>query len=266
MATADELMIHPDVQMIVVTGNMDVLRKAMCSGKKVIGAGPANPVAIVDAMADIDKAARDIVAGASFDNNILCVTEKSVVVVDAVADDFTRAAERNGARVLRSETELQALTKTLISDDRTLNKIFEGKSAATILEKSGIPYSGTPKVILFETKKDDPFVTVEVGMPVLPLVRAGNFEEAVDCALEIEQGFRHTAILHSKDVEHLNYAARIMQTAVFVKNAPSLKGIGMDAGCGTSFTIATATGEGMTTARHFARRRRCVLDESFSIR
>jgi propionaldehyde dehydrogenase len=134
------------------------------------------------------------------------------------------------------------------------------------LEKSGISYSGTPKLILFETTKDNPFVTMEVGMPVLPVVRAGNFEEAVDCALEVEQGFRHTAVLHSQNIEHLNYAARVMQTSVFVKNAPSLKGIGMNAGCCTSFTIATATGEGMTTARHFARRRRCVLDESFSIR
>jgi propionaldehyde dehydrogenase len=146
------------------------------------------------------------------------------------------------------------------------NKILEGKDAAAILKASDIQYSGKPKVVLFETSREDPFVTQEIMMPVLPVVRARDFGEAVALALEIEQGLRHTATLHSRDIEHLNYAAKMLQTSIFVKNAPSLKGIGMDAVCGTSFTIATATGEGVTTARTFARRRRCVLDESFSIR
>jgi propionaldehyde dehydrogenase len=276
MAKADELMAHPDIQMIVVTGNMDVLRKALCSGRKVIGAGPANPVAIVDGTANIEKAARDILSGASFDNNILCITEKSVVVTDDIADDFISAAGRNGARVLSDDAEVESLTATAINYDRTANKRLEGKDAAAILKESNLKesnleepnprYSDRPKVILFETFKENPFVTQEIMMPVLPVVRARNFEEAVAFALEIEQGFRHTAILHSKDIEHLNYAAKTLQTSIFVKNAPSLKGIGMNAVCGTSFTIATATGEGITTARTFARRRRCVLDESFSIR
>ncbi|MDR1649765.1 MAG: aldehyde dehydrogenase [Synergistaceae bacterium] len=266
MAKVDELMSHPDVQMTVVTGNMDVLRKALCSGRKVIGAGPANPVAIVDGTANIEKAARDIVSGASFDNNILCITEKSVVATDDIADDFILAAERNGARVLRDDAEALSLTTAAINYDRTANKLLEGKDAATILKESNIGYSDKPKVILFETFKENPFVTQEIMMPILPVVRARNFEEAVAFALEIEQGLRHTATLHSKNIEHLNYAAKTLQTSVFVKNAPSLKGIGMNAACGTSFTIATATGEGITTARTFARRRRCVLDESFSIR
>ena len=270
MAKADELMVHPDVQMIVVTGNGDVLRKALCSGTKVIGAGPANPVAIVDSSANIEKAAQNIVSGASFDNNIMCITEKSVVVTDDIADAFISAAERNGARVLKNGAEIRSLTETAINGDRMPNKILEGKDAAMILEASKVKasalYSDKPKVILFETVKEDPFVTQEIMMPVLPVVRAKNFEEAVALALEIEQGLRHTAILHSKDIEHLNYAARTLQTSIFVKNAPSLKGIGMDAVCSTSFTVATATGEGVTTARTFARRRRCVLDESFSIR
>ena len=266
MAKADELMAHPDIQMIVVTGSTDVLQKALRSGKKVIGAGPANPVAIIDSTADIDKAAKDIVTGASFDGNVMCVTEKSVVAVGNIADRFIRIMRLHGAKVLRNDAEIQSLREAAINFDRMPNKTLEGKDAVTILERSGIGYAGKPKVILFETNKEDPFVTSEIMMPVLPIVRVRNFEEAIDRALEIEQGFRHTATLHSKDIEHLNYAAKAMQTSVFVKNASSLKGIGMDAVCGTSFTIATATGEGITTARDFARRRRCVLDQCFSIR
>jgi propionaldehyde dehydrogenase len=258
-------MTHPDVQMIVSTGGIDVLRRAMSAGKKVIGAGPANPVVIADETADINKAAKDIIEGASFDNNVMCVTEKSVVAVDSIADTLERAMERNGALILNRLQDVIALRNAAVTEDRLPSKMLEGRSASEILDAAGLPRTGSPKVILAETEPDDPLVTLELPMPVLPLVRARNFDEALELALEIEQGFRHTAILHSKSIERLSRAAKALQTALFVKNGSSLAGIGMNGGP-ASFTIATATGEGTTTARHFTRRRRCVLSESFSIR
>jgi propionaldehyde dehydrogenase len=266
MAAADELMAHPDIQMIVVTGGGDVLRRAMSSGKKVIGAGPANPVVIVDETADIRKAAHDILEGASFDNNIMCITEKSVVVADCAADSLIRAMEQGGAKFLGNLADVQSLMNEAVTRDGAPNKSLEGKSSSEILNAAGISFSGTPKAILFETEKENPFVALEVKMPVLPIVRARDFDEALEYAIEIEQGFRHTAILHSQSIERLNRAAKSMQTSVFVKNGPSLAGIGVNGEGNTSFTIATATGEGTTSARHFCRRRRCTLTESFSIR
>jgi propionaldehyde dehydrogenase len=266
MAAASELMAHPDIQMVTVTGSGEVLKKAMTSGKKVIGAGPANPVAIVDETADIKKAAHDIVEGASFDNNLMCVTEKSVVVVDSVGDRLIRCMEMFGAQPLTNLADIQSLLNEAITGDSLPNKALEGKSASAILDAAGISFSGKPRIVIFETEKENPFVVLEAMMPIVPIVRARNFEEALEYALEIEQGFRHTAVFHSQSIERLSQAATTMQTTVFVKNGSSLASIGVNGEGYTSFTIATATGEGSTSARHFARRRRCSLVESFSIR
>ncbi|MDR0649180.1 MAG: aldehyde dehydrogenase EutE [Synergistaceae bacterium] len=266
MAAADELMAHPDIQMVVATGSGGVLRDAMSSGKKVIGAGPANPVAIVDETADAERAARSIVEGASFDNNLMCVTEKCVVAVNDMAHRLIERMESAGARALSSAAEARSLTHVAITGEGLPNKALEGRSAPEILDAAGISFSGSPRVAVFEAEKESPLAVLEAKMPVVPVVRARDFTEALEFALEIEQGFRHTAVIHSREIERLSLAAKAMQTAVFVKNGPSLAGIGMGGEGETSFTIATATGEGLTTARSFARRRRCALVESFSIR
>ncbi|ERK31918.1 aldehyde dehydrogenase family protein [Clostridium intestinale] len=262
----DEIMSHPDISMIVATGSNNVLRQAMSSGKKVIGAGPANPTTIVDETADIKKAARDIVKGASFDNNIMCTSEKSIVVVDCIADSLVEELIRNDVYYVNNDEEMLKLTRATLTNDITLNKILEGKSANEILAKAGIKCDRYIRLIVVNTIKQHPFATVEMLMPLIPLIRVKNFEVALETAIEIEQGFRHTATIHSQSIDRLNIAAKEMQTSVFVKNGSSLVGIGVNGEGDTSFTIATATGEGTTTARHFARRRRCSLTSGFSIR
>ncbi len=266
MEAAREVMTHPDVSLVVVTGGAGVLREAMTCGKKVVAAGPANPVCIVDETADLEKAARDIVTGASFDNNLMCVSEKSVVVVSSVADELIRELRKNGACCFRSEREMLQLTQATVTQDMKPNKALEGKSADEILKAAGISSGGKCKLAVVDTVRRHPFVTLEMRMPLLPLVRVPNFDEALETALEIEQGLHHTAVVHSQNIERLNRSAQRMQTSVFVKNGPSLAGIGYGGeGC-TSFTIATVTGEGTTSARHFTRRRRCTLLDAFTIR
>ena len=103
-------------------------------------------------------------------------------------------------------------------------------------------------------------------MPVLPIVRVADFDSALALALRVEEGLHHTAIMHSQNVSRLNLAARTLQTSIFVKNGPSYAGIGVGGEGFTTFTIATPTGEGTTSARTFARLRRCVLTNGFSIR
>lgn len=266
MGFTTEVMSHPDVDLVVCTGGSGSLRQAMTSGKKVIGAGPANPVAIVDATANLEKAARDIVRGASFDNNLMCTSEKCIVVEEKAADCFIFELLKNGVYYVKNEEEIQKLLDAAVTVDFVINKKLEGRSANEILEYVGIPCNGTIKLIVVETERIHPFVTLELLMPLVPLVKAADFEEALEIALDVEQGYKHTATIHSESIEHLNQAAKEMQTSVFVKNGPSFMGIGFDKEGHTSFTIATTTGEGTTTARHFARRRRCTLTSGFSIR
>ncbi len=261
-----ETMSHPDVDMVVCTGGFASLHQAMISDKKVIGAGPANPVAIVDATADIKRAARDIVRGASFDNNLMCTSEKCIVAEERVHELLVYELLKNDVYYVRDRAQIQRLFRAVITPEGEINKRLEGKSANEILAAAGMSCKENIRLIVAETSRMHPFVTRELLMPLVPLLRADDFDHALAIALEAEQGFRHTATVHSESMEHLNRAARQMQTAVFVKNGPSYMGIGFDKDGHTSFTIATITGEGTTTARHFARRRRCTLTGGFSIR
>lgn len=266
MGSTTEVMSHPDVDLVVCTGGSSSLRQAMTSGKKVIGAGPANPVAIVDDTADLKKAARDIVQGASFDNNLMCTSEKCMIVVEGAADRFIFELLKNGVHYVKNEAEIKKLLDAAVTEDFTINKKLEGRNANEILEYAGIPCANPVKLIVAETERIHPFVTLELLMPLVPLVKAADFDEALEIALEVEQGYKHTAAIHSESIEHLNRAAKKMQTSVFVKNGASLLGIGFDKEGHTSFTIATATGEGTTSARHFTRRRRCTLTSGFTLR
>ncbi|WP_077612655.1 aldehyde dehydrogenase family protein [Clostridium sp. Marseille-P2415] len=266
MGSTTEIMSHPDVDLVVCTGGSNSLRQAMTSGKKVIGAGPANPVAIVDDTADLKKAARDIVQGASFDNNLMCTSEKCMVVVEGAADRFILELLKNGVHYVKDEADIKKLLDAAVTEDFTINKRLEGRNANAILEYAGIPCASPVKLIVAETERIHPFATLELLMPLVPLVKAADFDEALEIALEVEQGYKHTAAIHSESIEHLNRAAKKMQTSVFVKNGPSLLGIGFDKEGHTSFTIATATGEGTTSARHFTRRRRCTLTSGFTLR
>lgn len=266
MQMADEIMNHPDVSMVVATGGEKMLRHALSSMKRVIGAGQANPVVIVDETANLEQAARDIADGASFDNNIMCISEKSLVVVASVADALVEALKQQGVYYIDNEAEMLQLTKAAITGDLMMNRALEGKSANVILEAAGIPCNREVRLIAVDTVKKHPFVTMELLMPILPVVRVANFDTALDTALFIEQGLRHTALIHSQSMDHLNRAAHVMQTSIFIKNGSSLVALGLNGEGHASFTIANITGEGVTTARQFARRRRCTLTTGFSIR
>lgn len=266
MSVANEIMTHPDISMVVSTGGGDVLRRAMTCGKKVVGAGPANPVTIVDETANIKKAGRDIVKGATFDNNIMCISEKSIVAVSSISDRLINEMIKNEAYYLDDPEDILKLKLSTVTEDFSPNKALEGKSATEILQAAGILHPKGVKLIVVESTKEHPFAILEMKMPLIPIIKAKDFDEAIEIALEIEQGYQHTATIHSQNIERLNYTAKIMQTSVFVKNGSSLSAIGFDGEGDASFTISTATGEGTTTARHFARRRRCALIDGFSIR
>ena len=263
------LMEHKDIPLLAITGGEAVVHVAMHTGKKVIAAGPGNPPVIVDDTAIIKQAAKDIVDGASFDNNVLCIAEKEVFVFGSVADMLMSEMQKHGAFKV-SGTDIDKIIKTVLvqKDGKyVVNRNYVGKDATKILSDSGVSYTGSPRLVIADVDENHPFVTVEMLMPVLGIVRVQNDEivTAIQMAIKAENGCKHTAMIHSQNVSHLSMAAKAMNTTIFVKNAPSYAGLGFGGEGFTTLTIATPTGEGLTSARTFTRVRRCVLYGNFRI-
>ena len=270
LESAGELMKHPGVSILVVTGGPGVVKAAMGSGKKAICAGPGNPPCVVDATADITKAARDIVAGSSFDNNVVCICEKEILAVESIADRLKAEMRATGAFEL-SGPQIEAVTRRVIPSPKgprvesAMNKDMVGKDAAVIAHAAGIEVPAQTRLLLMEVDREHPLVWSEQLMPVLPLVRMKSADEAIELAAEVERGCRHTAMIHSHDIEKLSKMARVMNCSLFVKNGPCYAGLGQGGAGFTSFTIASPTGEGITRARTFTRERRCTLVDYFRI-
>lgn len=262
---ANKMMVHPKVRMLVATGGPGVVKAVLSSGKKAIGAGAGNPPALVDETADIEKAAKDIVDGCTFDNNLPCIAEKEVVVVDQVADYLIFNMKKNGAYEITDKKVMDDLADMVCPEGR-LSRDFVGKSAKYIAKAAGIDVPEDTRVLICETSKDHLLAQEELMMPILPIVRVADVDEGIDVACELEHGNRHTAIMHSKNVDKLTEMAKRIQTTIFVKNGPSYAGIGVGGEGYSTFTIAGPTGEGLTSAKSFARKRRCVLVGGFDIR
>jgi len=268
--SANELMRHRGVALLVVTGGPAVVKAAMGSGKKAICAGPGNPPCVVDATADLVKAGRDIVAGASFDNNVVCICEKEVLAVDSIADKLKQELRANGAFELTG-SQIEAVTRLVIPSPKgprtesAPNKNMVGKDAVFIARAAGVDVPPATRLLLMEVDRDHPLVWTEQLMPVLPLVRMRSADEAIDFSVVVEHGFRHSAMIHSHDIEKLSKMARLMNCSLFVKNGPCYAGLGHGGAGYSSFTIASPTGEGITRARTFTRERRCTLVDYFRI-
>ncbi|NCO53798.1 MAG: aldehyde dehydrogenase EutE [Bacteroidetes bacterium CG_4_10_14_3_um_filter_31_20] len=262
--SAKELMTHKKIAILVVTGGPAVVKTAMNSGKKVIAAGPGNPPVVVDETAIITKAAKDIVDGASFDNNVICICEKEVIVVESVATQLIEEMKKNGCFELTGN-QIKQITELVISEpgkpghEGAANKKFVGKNADFIAKGIGLTVPLSTRLLICEVDKNHPLVWTEQLMPVMPIVRVKDVDTAIDLAVECEHGFRHTAMMYSLNIAKLSKMARIMNCSIFIKNGPSYAGLGYGGAGFASFTIASPTGDGVTRARTFTRERRCTL-------
>jgi acyl-CoA reductase-like NAD-dependent aldehyde dehydrogenase len=258
------------VRLLVVTGGGAVVQEAMSVGKRAITAGPGNPPVVVDGTADLDAAARGIYLGASFDNNIVCTDEKEVIAVDRIAPELVRLLVAEGAYLLKG-AELAAVRKVVLSEDRGArrrgvpNKDLIGKDAPVILDAAGVSGPPDTRLLVAEVEEGHPFLWTELMMPVIGIAAAPDVDVAIDLAKEVEGGCFHTASMYSRNVEKLSRMARVIDCSIFVKNGPNYNGLGEGGEGYTSFTIASPTGEGMTTARSFTRFRRCSLVDGFRI-
>ncbi|MDA0747535.1 MAG: aldehyde dehydrogenase EutE [bacterium] len=266
--TAQELFVHPQIDLILVTGGGGVVKAAMQAPKRVIAAGPGNPPVVVDETADLQKAARDIIQGAAFDNNILCIGEKEVFVVSTVADELKKHMLSYGCIELERH-QIDALAQKAFPVNNKgewgINRDLVGRSPHVLASAIGLNAAPDTELLIGEVEAEHPFVQREQMMPFLPLVRVPDVDTAIRLAVEAEQGYHHTAVMHSKNVENMTKMARACRCTIFVKNGSSTAGLGSGGEGYTSFSIATPTGEGCTSARTFTRQRRCALVDYFRI-
>lgn len=264
LESAKELMNHPDVRVLLVTGGPGVVKEALMTSKKAITAGPGNPPSVVDQTADVENAGRAILSGASFDNNVICTDEKTTFVVDSVADRLVQSMVAAGGYRLK-EHELRRLERVIFKEmgppekPGMINPDWIGKDAARILAEIGVTVGDEVRLVIAEVPREHNLVWTEQMMPVMPVVRVGNVDDAIDLAVRSEHGFRHTASIHSTNVDTITRMARAMNCSIFVANGPNYAGLGQNGEGFTSFSIASPTGEGMTRPRTFSRVRRVTV-------
>jgi acyl-CoA reductase-like NAD-dependent aldehyde dehydrogenase len=268
--SAQALMTHKGIRLLAVTGGSGVVRQAMTSGKRAICAGPGNPPVVVDATADLEHAGRGIVAGASFDNNIVCTDEKEVIAVESIVEELLQQMRRHGAYLL-NEGELHRVERVIFSEQRgpgqraVVEKDLIGKNANEILSRTGISCDGDPPLLVARVPNDHPLVWTEQMMPVLPVTAVPDVDRGIELAKEAEHGFGHSAGMYSRDIDALSRMARTINTSIFTKNGPFYAGLGEGGEGHSSFTIASPTGEGLTGPVAFSRLRRCVMVDHFRI-
>jgi aldehyde dehydrogenase len=272
LEAAEQIFHHPKISLLCCTGGAAVAKAAAKSGKRVIAGGPGNPPVVVDETADLDRAARSIIAGAAFDNNLLCIGEKEIFVVASVADALIAALRRAGAYQLNA-AEIDRLTKAAFTFDGDgvgcgrahLKKDLVGKDVAVLARAAGAQVPAGVELLFGETNASHPFVEEEQMMPFVPVVRVKDADAAIAAAVEAEHGYRHTAIIHTNNVETATKMARAMNTTLFIHNAASLASLGVGGPGYFSHTIATPTGEGITTPMTFTRERQMVVGDALRI-
>ena len=270
---AEQIFHHPKVALLCCTGGAAVAQAAAKTGKRVIAGGPGNPPVVVDETADLDRAARCIIEGAAFDNNLLCIGEKEVFVVASVADAFIAAMKRAGAYQLDAAA-IDRLTKAAFSFEggggggcarAHVRKDLIGKDPAVLGGMAGVHVPPNTDLLFGETNENHPFVVEEQMMPFVPIVRVNDTDAAIAAAVKAEHGYRHTAIIHTNNAETATRMARAMNTTLFIQNAPSAASLGVGGPGYFSHTVATPTGEGITTPLTFTRERQIVVGDALRI-
>lgn len=265
--SANTLFEHPDVAMLVVTGGPAVARAAMKLPKRSVVAGPGNPPVLVDASADLDTAAEAIIFGGAFDNNLLCIGEKEVFVVESVFEPMMRAMDKAGAVRLDNTAVARLTEKAFAWKDNhyAVQKSLVGKDASVLAEAAGVSVPSDTPLLFGVTPEDHPFVYEEQMMPFLPFVKVKNFDEGLKLCIKHEHGFGHTAIIHSNNLKNITAFGQAMNTTIVSVNGPSTASLGIKGEGYASFSIATPTGEGITTPLTFTRFRRVAYAGSLRI-
>ena len=270
--TTRELLAHPGVHLNMVTGGPAVVKVAMTTGKacKTIAAGPGNPPVVVDETAIFPACAQEIIFGASFDNNVLCIAEKEVIVVEAAKARFLESMRADPRAFELSLAQMDALTTLVITEggegctEPVMNRDYVGRDAAVIARGIGLDVPPDTRLLWGEVPSDHPLIRTEQLMPLLPVTFVRDVDTAIELAYRAEGGNHHSAAMYSANIGNLTRMGRRMQCSIFVSNASTLFGLGMGEGY-ASMSIGTPTGDGITKPSHFVRPLQCSLVDSFRI-
>jgi aldehyde dehydrogenase len=261
------------VKLLCVTGGPGVVKAAMASGKRAICAGPGNPPVLVDGTSCLDNAAQCTIFGAAYDNNLLCIGEKEVFVLEPFFDKFMAALEKHGGVRLTS-SQVERLAKEAFTfpagqgagcPHPVVNRNLIGRDPATLARVAGATIADGTQLLFAETSVDHLFVEEEQMMPFLPIVRVKTVAEGIAAAKKAEHGYKHSAIIHSHDVANMTAMGKALETTLFIKNGSCLAGLGNGGEGYANFSIATTTGEGICNPRTFTRVRRCVMVDKLRI-
>jgi aldehyde dehydrogenase len=263
---------NENVRLLCVTGGPGVVKAAMASGKRAICAGPGNPPVLVDGTSCLDNAAKQTLFGAAYDNNLLCIGEKEVFVLEPYFDTFMAMLEKHGGFRLNA-SQVDRLTKEAFTVEgqgagcghAVLNRALVGKDPDVLARLAGASIPAGTQMLIAETNADHLMVIEEQMMPFLPIVRVKSVEEGIAYSKKAERGYKHSAMIHSHDVANMTAMAKALETTLFVKNGSCLAGLGNGGEGYANFSIATTTGEGIANPRTFTRVRRCVMVDKLRI-
>ena len=270
--TTKTLLCHPLINLNLVTGGPAIVKVALTTGKicKTIAAGPGNPPVVVDETALFPNCAEEIIFGASFDNNVLCIAEKEVFVVEAAKLKFLESMRRDSRTFELSVSQMDALAQLVIrgggegGKERMMNRDYVGRDASVLAKGIGLVVPTSTRLLWGEVPREHPLIWVEQLMPVLPVTVVRDVDAAIELAYQAERGNHHSAAMYSTHVGNLTRMGRRMQCSIYVKNAATLYGLGMGEGY-ASMSIGTPTGDGITKPSHFVRPLHCCLVGYFRI-
>jgi acetaldehyde dehydrogenase (acetylating) len=236
-----ELMKHRDVAVILATGGMGLVRAAYSAGKPAYGVGPGNAPAFIERTAQVRKAVHDIITGKTFDNGVLCSSENSVVVDEAVGDDVRREFQAQGGYFM-NKAEMDALAKQLVSPQRLPNPALVGKSAVDIAEKCGISAPSGTRVLLAPLDgvgRDYP-LSIEKLCPVLSYYVVRDWREGCERCKQILRygGMGHTMSIHSQNEQVILEFGLHKPAYRIVVNSPTTHGsVGLSTGLDPAMTL-----------------------------
>ncbi|CZT55551.1 Aldehyde-alcohol dehydrogenase [Eubacteriaceae bacterium CHKCI005] len=215
--------------LILATGGPGMVKAAYSSGKPAIGVGPGNTPAIIDETADVIMAVNSIIHSKTFDNGMICASEQSVILVDAIYEQAKAEFIKRGCYVLNPD-ETEKVRKTILING-SLNAKIVGQSAYRIARLAGISVPEDTKILIGPVKSvelEEEFAHEKLS-PVLAMYRAKDFDDAVEKAerLVADGGYGHTSSLYIDAVSQTDKIQKFteaMKTCRILINTPSSQG------------------------------------------
>lgn len=225
----NQLMHHPDVNLILATGGTGMVKAAYSCGKPALGVGPGNVPCYIEKSAKLKTSVNDLVMSKSFDNGMICASEQAVIVDEDIAWDFETLMKEAGCYFV-SEEEKERLEKAMFDEAKgnTLIGSIAGQSPYNIAKMANIDVPENTKVlVVYETGvgAEHPFSREKLS-PVLAYYKVKNSEEGIELAEKLLEfgGLGHSAAIHSENKEIINEFAERVKVGRIIVNSPSTHG------------------------------------------